>query len=102
MNSTDELAREQQPPSLSSGSTPTERQAFWMDTCREITGMQAASQQVIELYRMHGCRFCAPTHEQAQAVILALDSAVPQWEQVHPELFYQTLELNFPELLRHA
>jgi hypothetical protein len=102
MNSTEVITRESQSPRLLSGSTPTERQAFWVDTCREISGMKIVSQQVIELYRLHGCRFCAPTQQQAQYVIEALDAALPQWEQVHPELFYQTLELNFPELVRHS
>jgi hypothetical protein len=102
MSSTEVIARESQPPSLLSGSTPTERQAFWVDTCREISVMKIASQQVIEFYRLHGCRFCAPTQQQAQNVIDALDAALPQWEQVHPELFYQTLELNFPELVRRS
>ncbi len=58
------------------------------------------SQQMIDLYRMHGCRFCEPSPKQVQDVVEALDSALPQWETVHPELFYQTLELNFPELVR--
>jgi hypothetical protein len=35
-------------------------------------------------------------------VLTALDAAVPAWETLHPELFYQTLELNFPELRKNA
>ena len=62
--------------------------------------MQVGSQKVIELYRTHGCRFCPPTREQVQYVVMALDAAIPAWETTHPELFYQTLELNFPELVR--
>jgi len=79
-----------------------EREEFWADTCREITQMQHASHEVVELYRQHGCRFCAPGRLQIQYVLQALDSAAPGWEKQHPELFYQTLELNFPELLKHT
>ena len=77
-----------------------ERQEFWADTCREMTQMRLGSQNVINLYRLHGCRFCAPTRDQVQHVLNALDSALPSWEEQHSELFYQTLELNFPELVR--
>ena len=80
----------------------TEREEFWTDTCREMTQMQMSSQRVIDLYRKYGCRFCAPTRQQVQHVINALDSAMSSWEIDHPELFYQTLELNFPELVRRA
>lgn len=64
--------------------------------------MHAGSKQVIDLYRRFGCRFCEPTHEQVDEVLGALDAAMPQWDTLHPELFYQTLELNFPELVRHS
>lgn len=79
-----------------------EREEFWADTCREITQMRHTSPDSVELYRRHGCRFCTPGHLQVQHVLQALDSAAPGWEKQHPELFYQTLELNFPELLRHT
>ena len=81
---------------------PPQRLEFWVDTCREITQMRQASKQAIDLYRKFGCRFCEPTHAQVEEVLQALDSALPQWEKAHPELFYQTLELNFPELVRRA
>jgi hypothetical protein len=77
------------------------RLEFWVDTCREMTQMKVGSRQVTELYRQFGCRFCAPTQSQVEEVLRALDSALPLWEKVHPELFYQTLELNYPELVRH-
>ena len=64
--------------------------------------MRATSREVIEFYRQFGCRFCEPTREQVEEVLQALDSAMPQWDTLHPELFYQTLELNFPELVRHG
>lgn len=78
--------------------TANERQEFWLDTCRGPGKMQSASTVALDLYMKHGCQFAAPTHEQVQEVLEALDSALPRWEKEHPELFYQTLELNFPEL----
>lgn len=62
--------------------------------------MQIGSTHVVELYRQFGCRFLPPQRQQAEYILAALDAAMPGWEQQHPELFYQTLELNFPELLR--
>ena len=78
----------------------SKRQLFWIDTCRDPTRMQAACGQVLDFYRKYGCRFEAPSHKQAQEVLTALDSAVPFWDRDHPHLFYQTLELNFPELTK--
>jgi len=102
MNYPDELAtdgrRNQSVPELSK----TQREEFWADTCREVTQMHVGSQKVIDLYRKHGCRFCAPTREQVHHVLSALDSAISSWETDYPELFYQTLELNFPELVRRS
>jgi len=77
-----------------------DRQQFWMDTCREVLEMRTASRQVLELHRHHGCRLCVPTARQVQYILDALDAALPGWDSDHPELFYRTLELNFPELLR--
>ena len=79
----------------------TRRQQFWIDSCRNPVRMQSRSASVLDLYMKHGCRFVAPEHEQAQGVIDALDAASPAWDRDNPELFYQTLELNFPELVRH-
>jgi hypothetical protein len=76
------------------------RRDFWVDTCREIIRMRVGTPEVHELYKTLGCRFEAPTADQAQEVLDALDSAMPNWDQEHPELFFQTLELNFPELVR--
>jgi hypothetical protein len=80
----------------------TDRHEFWTDTCREVVSMRIASKQVLELYKAYGCRFCTPSHEQVHEVLEALDSGMPHWEKEHPELFYQTLELNFPELVRQV
>jgi hypothetical protein len=78
-----------------------QRQRFWTDTCREVTQMSLPSSQVLELYQQYGCRFSAPKPTEAQQILDALDSAMPCWDMDHPALFYQTLELNFPELVRH-
>jgi len=78
------------------------RQEFWMDTCREPTEMHTRSAQVWELYMKHGCRFVQPAREQVQEILDALDSGLPDWDKDHVELFYKTLELNFPGLLRRA
>jgi hypothetical protein len=80
---------------------PAKRQEFWLDTCRGVAHLHVACVQVQELYRKHGCRFNAPTMEQVRGILDALDGAMPQWESEHPELFYQTLELSFPELVIH-
>jgi hypothetical protein len=79
-----------------------EREDFWADTCREITQMQHASHEVVELYRKFGCRFCTPGRQHVQYVLTALDSAAAGWDKEHPELFYQTLELNYPELVKRS
>jgi hypothetical protein len=78
----------------------SKRQMFWIDTCRDPTRMQAACGQVLELYRKYGCRFEAPSNKQVQEVLSALDAAIPCWDRDHPALFYKTLELNFPELVK--
>lgn len=101
MNSTPEQAGETTLPLAVPSHGAPKRYEFWADTCREIMEMHAGCRQVIDFYRKFGCRFCAPTQEQVEEVLRALDSAMPDWDQAHPELFYQTLELNFPELVRH-
>jgi hypothetical protein len=78
------------------------RLQFWLDTCRDVGHMHSGARQIIELYRQYGCRFFEPGLEQVQNVVTALDAAMPLWEKEHPELFYQTLELNYPELVRRA
>jgi hypothetical protein len=78
----------------------SKRQMFWIDTCRDPTRMQAACGQVLEFYRIYGCSFETPMNKQVQEVLSALDSAIPSWDRDHPGLFYQTLQLNYPELAR--
>ena len=76
------------------------RQQFWMDTCRDPPQMRDCSTQVLDLFMRYGCRFLVPSCEQVQEILSALDLFMPLWERQRPELFYQTLELNFPELDR--
>ncbi len=76
------------------------RDEFWIDTCRDPAHMKSPSVAAMTLYRLHGCRFEAPTRAHVQEILSALDKALPTWDQEHPELFYQTLELNFRELVR--
>jgi hypothetical protein len=102
MNPIDAVPREKQNARPGLASAGIERQEFWVDTCREATQMQIGSKPVLDLYRRFGCRFCVPTHQQVQSVLDALDSAMPDWEKLHPQLFFQTLELNFPELVRRS
>jgi len=78
------------------------RQRFWIDTCCDPRQMQGASGQVLDFYRKFGCRFDMPTSKAAQEILTALDLAMPTWDRDHPALFYQTLELNFPQFLRRA
>jgi hypothetical protein len=79
-----------------------QRREYWLNSCREPGQMSDVSTQVLELYMKYGCRFTAPSIEQVQVTLDALDSAMPGWDENHQELFYSTLELNFPELLRRA
>jgi len=78
------------------------RQQFWVDTCCDPGRMQFPSAQVLDLYMRFGCRFLPPTREEVQDVLDALDIALPTWDRDHPELFYQTIELNFHTLLRRT
>ena len=80
---------------------PARRQEFWLDTCRGVAHMHLACAQIQELYRKYGCRFAEPTLQQVRGILDALDGAMPKWESEHPELFFQTLELSFPELVIH-
>jgi len=82
-------------------SAKIQRREFWLSTCSGTAKMQSTCRQVLELYRRHGCLFYEPTHNQVQDILDALDSAMPLWEKNHPELFFQALKLNFPELVRH-
>ncbi len=82
--------------------TETNRVEFWQDTCREVKEMREGSISVFELYQRFGCRFFAPNRSQVDEVLRALDGAMPVWDRDHLELFYQTLELNFPDLVRRV
>jgi hypothetical protein len=73
-----------------------------MDTCCEPAQMQVRGAEVMALHIKHGCQYVTPTREQTQEILDALDIALASWDKEHPELFYQTLELNFPELRKHS
>jgi len=76
------------------------RQQFWIDTCHDPIKTLSPSTQAHTLYQKFGCRFVAPTVRQVQSILDALDSAMLYWDRDNPEIFYRTLELNFPELVR--
>jgi hypothetical protein len=78
------------------------RREFWTDTCRDMAQMHARCAPVMDLYMKYGCRCVPPAPGQVQEVLDALDAASPAWDRDNVELFYQTLELNFPELVRHV
>ena len=78
------------------------RQEFWMDTCCGAEKMHPVSMRARDLYQKCGCGYAAPTPQQAQDIFDALDAAMPFWDRDQQGLFYRTLELNFPELLRHT
>ncbi len=77
------------------------RQRFWLDTCRDGFDLQAASAQAIEFHDHYGLHYFPPTWDEVAEILVALDTAMPGWDQDHPELFYETLRLNFPSLQRH-
>jgi len=76
------------------------RQQFWLETCSDSRDLPRACAQALEFYQFLGARYFPPTSEQAQEVLDALDGAMPGWEESNPELFYETLKLNFPSLMR--
>jgi len=102
MNRLDEPMRGEQTGVGEHAPDGAERVDFWVDTCREATERHQACPAVMEYYQKHGCRFTVPSSQQVQEILAALDSAMPQWEKAHPELFFQTLEINFPELVRRV
>src|SRR5512133_151119 len=81
-------------------STIAARQQFWLDTCRADTEGSSASVHALEFFHHYGAHFFAPTWEEVQEVLDALDRAMPWWDKDHPELFYEALRINFPSLLR--
>jgi hypothetical protein len=78
------------------------RQEFWVDTCLQTPHAGTGAMQSCGFYRKYGCRFEAPRPHEVQFILDALDSAMPLWDRDHPELFYQTLEINFPQLLKRT
>ena len=78
------------------------RRAFWIDSCRGAASGETGGEEILRFYRQYGCRFVAPTHQQVHSVLEALDAAMLAWDRDYSELFFRTLELNFPELVRHG
>ncbi len=77
------------------------RQRFWLDTCRDGFDLEAACPQAIEFHDHIGLRYFPPSWDEVAEVLAALDCGLPGWDKEHPELFYETLKLNYPSLLRH-
>jgi hypothetical protein len=79
-----------------------ERMWFWQDTFRSPDQMEGAgtNEQQIKLYFVQGYRFEMPAEEVIQSLLVALDANSPTWDKDTPEYFFQTVEHNFPELLR--
>ena len=67
-----------------------------------VAHVPGMSEEVHVLYIEHGCRFVPATPQQIQEILNALDGAMALWDMEHPEIFFRTLELNFPELRRHT
>jgi hypothetical protein len=59
---------------------------------------ECGSQLGLDLWESYAKHFDPPTPEQAQAILSGLDEASPNWDKEHPRLFFETLELNHPEL----
>lgn len=76
------------------------RQQFWSDTCRDYKELQAISEHALAFYRHFGAHFFPPTWNEVHQILEVLDEAMAGWDKDHPELFYETLKLNFPSLLR--
>jgi len=79
-----------------------ERLSFWRDTFQDHPEeMENASQkQAVKLYISNGYRLKKPSNKQIQKILDALDADSATWDRDTPEYFFQTLEFNFPELLR--
>ena len=82
------------------GAAMGKRQDFWMDTCCDPPQMGDCSIQVLDLFMRYGCRFLVPSGKQVQEILNALDLLMPLWDLQQPGLFYEIMELNFPELDR--
>jgi hypothetical protein len=77
-----------------------ERLWFWQATFKAPDG-GVVDEQAIKLYLEHGYRFDLPPTSILQPMLDALDADSGTWDLETPEYFFQTLEHNFPELLRN-
>jgi hypothetical protein len=80
------------------------RLQFWRQRFRDFWAGDAYADwiQATDLYSNYGRRFKLPTAEQITRVLSALDEKRPNWDRDYPQLFFETLELNYPELIRPA
>jgi hypothetical protein len=76
-----------------------ERLDFWQKALQPPDGGEVY-QQPIKLYLGYGYRFKMPSSKHLQDILDALDAESATWDKDMPERFFQTLELNFPDLLR--
>ena len=72
-----------------------QRLEFWAGTFNVV---KAEGGQGLEFHMSHGRLFEVPSEKQIQEILDALDAQMPEWDRDNPDLFYQTLELNHPEL----
>lgn len=77
-----------------------QRITFWKDTFREPAESTGEWEQSFELFEQYGHRFKVPSTKQITEILAALDEKAPTWDTEFPHVFYQTMELNFPQLLR--
>lgn len=71
---------------------------FWKDTCRQAD-CTCEWEQAMNLNEKYGYRFKVPSTKQITPILEALDAKAPTWDKDYPYIFFETLEINFPELL---
>jgi hypothetical protein len=76
-----------------------DRFRFWQETFR-APAWERTDLQPIKLYLEHGHRFNLPAKNILQAMLDTLDADSATWDRDNPGYFFQTLEYNFPQLLR--
>ena len=72
---------------------------FWEATITNEAGYEYCP-QYYDLHHDYGYRFKVPTKKQIQSILDAQDAASATWDTEMPEVFFETLELNFPKLRR--
>jgi hypothetical protein len=74
------------------------RLSWWMGLVNMLDTGDCCSQLHMDLWEAYARHFVPPTEEQTQTILDALDNAMPTWDKTHPQLFFETLELNHPDL----